>query len=188
MSSRGRGRVSKLASTLVFCASLLLLLTLPIFWTQPNPYVQVFSVVDFSPSRTHHDVLPAHFEKPLHLEKHVYTSDGLLIVNLNGPHPIFELMRNAEAAWNKKLTRASKTLAEAVAEYRRRYKRAPPLGFDKWSVTFAFMLLLSHDHISLCAGGTLSSSITSSFPTSMMRYTMISKHIGVLTQWILESL
>lgn len=41
-------------------------------------------------------------------------------------------MRDAEAAWNDKLSRASKTLEEAVTEYRRRYGRAPPLGFDKW--------------------------------------------------------
>ncbi|KAF9220836.1 hypothetical protein BS17DRAFT_713280 [Gyrodon lividus] len=66
------------------------------------------------------------------LEEHTYTPDGLLVVNPNGPHPIFELMRNAETEWEAKLARASKTLDEAVAEYKRRYRRPPPRGFDKW--------------------------------------------------------
>lgn len=68
----------------------------------------------------------------LSLEKHRYRSDGLLEVNPNGAHPIFELILDAEAAWDAKLTRSSKTLAEAVAEYQRRYKRLPPRGFDDW--------------------------------------------------------
>ncbi|KAG6827890.1 hypothetical protein H0H92_010053 [Tricholoma furcatifolium] len=69
---------------------------------------------------------------PLQLEKHHYRSDGLLEVNPNGPHPIFGLIRNAEAAWEAKLARASKSLHEAVAEYERRYTRLPPPGFDAW--------------------------------------------------------
>ncbi|KAF8841138.1 hypothetical protein BDN67DRAFT_929060, partial [Paxillus ammoniavirescens] len=66
------------------------------------------------------------------LGEHTYTAGGLLVVNPNGPHPIFELMRNAEIAWEAKLARASKSLEEAVAEYKRRYRRLPPRGFDKW--------------------------------------------------------
>ncbi|KAJ3507361.1 hypothetical protein NLJ89_g6348 [Agrocybe chaxingu] len=66
------------------------------------------------------------------LEKHFYCSDGLLEVNPNGPHPIFELMRRAEEEWEDKLLRASTTLEQAVAEYQRRYKRMPPPGFDEW--------------------------------------------------------
>ncbi|GAA6063769.1 hypothetical protein JCM10212_006265 [Sporobolomyces blumeae] len=48
------------------------------------------------------------------------------------PHPIHYLIREAEAAWNDKVSRQSRTLAEAVAEYRRRYGIAPPRGFDRW--------------------------------------------------------
>lgn len=70
----------------------------------------------------------------LSLEQHRYRSDGLLEVNPDGAHPIFELIRNAQAAWDAKLKRSSKTLAEAVAEYKRRYKRLPPRGFDDWYV------------------------------------------------------
>ncbi|KAG6380386.1 hypothetical protein JVT61DRAFT_8501 [Boletus reticuloceps] len=66
------------------------------------------------------------------LGKHTLTSDGLLVANPHGPHPIFQLIHDAEAAWEAKRARASKTLPEAVAEYRQRYRRSPPLGFDKW--------------------------------------------------------
>ncbi|KAJ7262915.1 glycosyl transferase family 90-domain-containing protein [Mycena rebaudengoi] len=64
--------------------------------------------------------------------KHTYRPDGLVDVNPDGPHPIFELVERAEAAWAAKQARASTSLREAVAEYRRRYKRAPPRGFDEW--------------------------------------------------------
>ena len=47
-------------------------------------------------------------------------------------HPIPKLMADAEAAFREKLERQSKTLEEAVAEYRRRYGRNPPRGFDDW--------------------------------------------------------
>lgn len=95
----------------------------------PKSPFQHVSVLQSCPSRVQRDVRPP---KTLPLEGHTYTSDGLLVVNPNGPHPIFELMQNAEDEWNRRLARASKTFAEAVAEYRRRYGRAPPLGFDKW--------------------------------------------------------
>jgi hypothetical protein len=63
---------------------------------------------------------------------HTYLPNGLLRFNPNGPHPVLELMKSAEEKWQKKLDRASRTLEEAVKEYRRRYKRAPPQGFDDW--------------------------------------------------------
>ena len=68
------------------------------------------------------------------LEGHALTPDVLLALNPRGPHPIFQLIRDAEVAWEAKRARASNTLDAAVAEYRRRYRRAPPLGFDKWCV------------------------------------------------------
>ncbi|GAA5896049.1 hypothetical protein JCM8208_007515 [Rhodotorula glutinis] len=48
------------------------------------------------------------------------------------PHPIFTLIKRAEQDWNRKVHKQSKTLKDAVHEYRRRYKRNPPRGFDKW--------------------------------------------------------
>ncbi|KAJ4478638.1 glycosyl transferase family 90-domain-containing protein [Lentinula edodes] len=64
--------------------------------------------------------------------QHTYRPDGLLEVNPKGPHPIFELMDRAEKEWNDKLRKASTSLDEAIVEYRRRYRRNPPKGFDKW--------------------------------------------------------
>ncbi|GAA5838300.1 hypothetical protein JCM11251_003457 [Rhodosporidiobolus azoricus] len=48
------------------------------------------------------------------------------------PHPIHRLIRDAETAWHEKVSRQSRTLEEAVIEYRRRYNQPPPKGFDKW--------------------------------------------------------
>ena len=47
-------------------------------------------------------------------------------------HPIPRLMKEGEEVFREKMSRQSTTLKEAVKEYRRRYKRAPPKGFDKW--------------------------------------------------------
>lgn len=47
-------------------------------------------------------------------------------------HPVDQLVRDAEADFEKLLARQSKTLAEAVAEYRRRYQLPPPPNFDRW--------------------------------------------------------
>ncbi|KAH6908162.1 glycosyl transferase family 90-domain-containing protein [Coprinopsis sp. MPI-PUGE-AT-0042] len=65
---------------------------------------------------------------------HTYRSDGLLEVNPEGPHPIFELMERAERRWKKKNDRASRTLKQACEEYQRRYGRKPPRGFNDWFV------------------------------------------------------
>ena len=47
-------------------------------------------------------------------------------------HPIERLSLRAEKEFEKMVDRQSKTLEEAVAEYKRRYKRAPPPHFDTW--------------------------------------------------------
>lgn len=47
-------------------------------------------------------------------------------------HPIPKLMEEAEKRFSAKLARQSKTLEDAVVEYRRRYNMEPPLGFDEW--------------------------------------------------------
>jgi hypothetical protein len=66
------------------------------------------------------------------LQPHVFRSDGLLEVNPNGRHAMYDLIERAEAEWAKKLKRQSKSLDEAVSEYERRYHRAPLKGFDDW--------------------------------------------------------
>ncbi|KAM0791268.1 hypothetical protein ACM66B_005744 [Microbotryomycetes sp. NB124-2] len=70
---------------------------------------------------------------------HEFNSNGHLIVeplssysNPVKPHPILTLIRRAEAEWSHKVARQSKTLKDCVKEYRKRYKRNPPKGFDRW--------------------------------------------------------
>ena len=64
--------------------------------------------------------------------RHVWRLDGLLEVNPQGRHPIYDLVKKAKKQWNAKVARQSKTLRDAVSEYKRRYHRDPPLGFDRW--------------------------------------------------------
>ncbi|KAI2483567.1 CAP10 domain containing protein [Pyrenophora tritici-repentis] len=47
-------------------------------------------------------------------------------------HPIEELVRKAQADFARLVEQQSQTLQSAEAEYRRRYSREPPPGFDKW--------------------------------------------------------
>ena len=47
-------------------------------------------------------------------------------------HPIPLLMREARKKWETLLRKQSRTFAQAVAEYQRRYGRKPPKGFDRW--------------------------------------------------------
>ena len=63
---------------------------------------------------------------------HTFHPNGLLLVNPNGPHPVHALIDNAEKRWKNLLERQSSTLDEAAQEYKRRYKRNPPAGFDAW--------------------------------------------------------
>lgn len=64
--------------------------------------------------------------------KHTYHSNGLLEVNPHGRHPIYDLIERAEKEWDEKIRRQSTTLEDAVLEYKRRYARLPPPGFDHW--------------------------------------------------------
>ncbi|WWC85878.1 uncharacterized protein L201_000745 [Kwoniella dendrophila CBS 6074] len=47
-------------------------------------------------------------------------------------HPIPKLMADAKEEFEAKLKRQSKTLDEAVNEYKKRYGMNPPKGFDEW--------------------------------------------------------
>ncbi|KAF9255706.1 hypothetical protein L218DRAFT_950560 [Marasmius fiardii PR-910] len=94
------------------------------------------------PGGSHHDLDHSHEPPNQQFEvdeqnskpkpEHYYRDDGLVEVNPEAPHPIFELIQKAEKEWEEKQKRASTSLDEAVLEYRRRYKRNPPKGFDKW--------------------------------------------------------
>lgn len=47
-------------------------------------------------------------------------------------HPMFDLLREGEEKFEKMVEKRSESLEEAVEEYRRRYGRQPPIGFDRW--------------------------------------------------------
>jgi hypothetical protein len=47
-------------------------------------------------------------------------------------HPIPRLMDDAEHRFRVVISRQSRSLRTAVAEYKRRYGRNPPKGFDSW--------------------------------------------------------
>lgn len=49
-----------------------------------------------------------------------------------GSHPVWHLVTDAERDFEAVKARQSRTLREAVAEYRRRYGLPPPPNFDKW--------------------------------------------------------
>lgn len=52
--------------------------------------------------------------------------------DIGSTHPIWKLSRDAEKAFGDTLGRQSKTIGQAVKEYRRRYGIPPPPNFDKW--------------------------------------------------------
>ncbi|KAK4053960.1 hypothetical protein OIO90_003797 [Microbotryomycetes sp. JL221] len=58
--------------------------------------------------------------------------DGRLVLEPEQKHPIPALMERAKIQWESLKSRQSKTFAQAVQEYQRRYGRKPPKGFDKW--------------------------------------------------------
>jgi hypothetical protein len=62
--------------------------------------------------------------------------NGLLSVNMTLPvsaHPIKQLIKDAKVKWEAKNAKQSKTLKQAVSEYKRRNGGLnPPKGFDKW--------------------------------------------------------
>lgn len=64
------------------------------------------------------------------------SKSGLLKVDLSLPvsrHPIKQLIREAQTKWAAKNAKQSKTLKQAVEEYKRRHRgNLPPKGFDKW--------------------------------------------------------
>lgn len=47
-------------------------------------------------------------------------------------HPIYHLAHDANARFEKIRRSQSQSLSAAIAEYKRRYGRAPPPGFDRW--------------------------------------------------------
>ncbi|KAL8923955.1 MAG: hypothetical protein Q9172_002882, partial [Xanthocarpia lactea] len=61
-----------------------------------------------------------------------WPSFSLPIAHINRNHPVEDLVHQSRAEFSAVVERQSKSLPEAIQEYRRRYQRAPPPGFDKW--------------------------------------------------------
>jgi hypothetical protein len=74
------------------------------------------------------DPPPAH--EPHHENKPLITKP--LSPSTAKSHPVYQLMSSAQKQFDSVTSRQSKTLEEAVAEYKRRYNVAPPPNFDKW--------------------------------------------------------
>lgn len=64
--------------------------------------------------------------------KHEVGANGLMGTNPDAGHPIYQLVADAKKRWEGKLAKASRSLPQAVGEYRRRYGRDPPAGFEAW--------------------------------------------------------
>ncbi|XP_006455077.1 hypothetical protein AGABI2DRAFT_226352 [Agaricus bisporus var. bisporus H97] len=91
----------------------------------------VFSLYGFYAGHNNHPdlrVSPAKFDVFAKAANDVFHSSKGVVRE----HPIPRLMDTAEDKFRAKLKKQSKTLSEAVREYRRRYKRHPPKGFDRW--------------------------------------------------------
>jgi hypothetical protein len=65
-------------------------------------------------------------------ESHDVTTEKPGQYHIGAAHPIWQLSKDAEQNFQAMLDRQSKTLEEAVLEYRRRYGIPPPPNFDKW--------------------------------------------------------
>lgn len=61
----------------------------------------------------------------------IYDS-GIVYGDTDLKHPIFKLVEDAEFRFKSVTARQSKNLAEAAAEYRRRYSMPPPPRFEEW--------------------------------------------------------
>lgn len=104
------------AKQLIFALALLCLGSLSILlWRRPKFASQIS--LGRAPSRQR--------------ETYIEPSKPLPATELNS-HPISQLVAQAEAHFTEVQARQSKSLTEAVAEYRRRYNVPPPPNFDKW--------------------------------------------------------
>ncbi len=61
-----------------------------------------------------------------------YAQGGFLQSDPETAHPIYQLLFKGEKRWKEMLRNRSETLEDAVREYKRRYGRNPPRGFDHW--------------------------------------------------------
>lgn len=122
---------------LVWVAGICLVLLI-VFWPSDFSGFPILTHPDPSKNQNQNPQLKAQqppsppYPPPSKPNLHSYRQDGLLEVNPKGKHPIYELIERAEIQWKRKIQKQSKTFEDAVKEYKRRYKRRPPKGFDLW--------------------------------------------------------
>ena len=63
---------------------------------------------------------------------HAHEENAPLFPASSLSHPVHKLVAEADGDFQTVLARRSRSLSDAVAEYRRRYKIPPPPNFDKW--------------------------------------------------------
>ena len=96
-------QILTLSAICFFVVFTILLLQAPTHWTSPNK----------------HEPPPPEITQPL-------------VPSTSDSHPVYKLITSAEKEFEELKDKQSKSLDEAVAEYRLRYKIPPPPNFDKW--------------------------------------------------------
>lgn len=99
-------------------------------------------------------VYPSNFNHTARSHHHKFSNTGHLLISdaPGSPHPIPLLLSLGEKRWEELLRRQSRTLGEAVREYKRRYSRNPPKGFDIWwqkAQEYSLVLPDEYDRINL---------------------------------------
>jgi hypothetical protein len=87
--------------------------------------VGAFLFRNYSPANNHHD--PSN-----NFQVGAGSPLGPIPLDMSKGHPAAQLIAAAEKEFQYTLNKQSKSLAEAVREYRRRHGIAPPPHFDKW--------------------------------------------------------
>lgn len=54
------------------------------------------------------------------------------LANVDDLHPVGQLIKDADKAFNDYISNRSSTFTETVQKYRKRYGRHPPPGFKDW--------------------------------------------------------
>jgi hypothetical protein len=75
---------------------------------------------------------PEQFDTSLLTGHHAHEENEPLPPTNAQSHPIYRLISSAQSEFQTVRARQSRSLNDAVAEYRRRYKLPPPPNFDKW--------------------------------------------------------
>jgi Glycosyl transferase family 90 len=98
--------------------------------------VYEFRTVDRKPCRRHAKVFYLRNVEPLNESllhgHHAHEENAPLFPPSSLSHPVHQLVAKADGDFQTVLARQSRSLNDAVAEYRRRYKIPPPPNFDKW--------------------------------------------------------